>query len=456
MELCFVAMPFGRKSAGTRSVDFDDVYRSIVAPAITAAGLTPLRADEETIGGIIHKPMFERLILCRYAVVDLTFANANVFYELGVRHAARPSSTVLIVGEEIRLPFDVAMLRTLPYKVREDGHVKDALADTTALTAALRVCVEQQAHDSPVYQLLDGIRPLEVPSDKTDVFREQVAYSASTKRSLADARTLGKQNPADGLAQLASIWQSLGDLRVVESGVLIDLLLSLRDLKGFADMLSLIEAFPLVLQQVVMVREQQALALNRLKRRDEAERLLLKLLEERGPSSETLGILGRVYKDQWDDARKQGRELAADGYLVKAIAAYRRGFETDWRDHYPGINAVTLMELKEPPDPERTRMLPVVRYSAERRVLHGTPDYWDWATLVELAVLERDKDGAFNAMSSALAAVRATFEAETTARNLRLIREARELRGEPVKWAGELEGELERVGKGEETGKRAT
>jgi hypothetical protein len=59
-------------------------------PSVVIAGLQPLRADEEVTGGIIHKPMFERLILCEYAVADLTTANANVFYELGVRHAVRP------------------------------------------------------------------------------------------------------------------------------------------------------------------------------------------------------------------------------------------------------------------------------------------------------------------------------------------------------------------------------
>ena len=89
--LCFVLMPFGRKpDAAGRLVDFDAVYRELIAPAIADAKLEPLRADEEMTGGIIHKPMFERLILCEYAVADLTTANANVFYELGVRHVARP------------------------------------------------------------------------------------------------------------------------------------------------------------------------------------------------------------------------------------------------------------------------------------------------------------------------------------------------------------------------------
>jgi hypothetical protein len=78
--LCFVLMPFGQKpdSSGTL-INFDAVYKELIAPAIVEAGMEPLRADEEMTGGMIHKPMFERLILCDYAVADLTTANANVF-----------------------------------------------------------------------------------------------------------------------------------------------------------------------------------------------------------------------------------------------------------------------------------------------------------------------------------------------------------------------------------------
>src|SRR5215470_10215522 len=116
--LCFVLMPFGRKPDGVgRVIDFDAVYRDLIAPAIASADLQPIRADEEMTGGIIHKPMFERLILCEYAVADLTTANANVFYELGVRHAVRAWSTVLIFADGSRLPFDVGLLRGLPYQL---------------------------------------------------------------------------------------------------------------------------------------------------------------------------------------------------------------------------------------------------------------------------------------------------------------------------------------------------
>src|SRR5271168_2694233 len=95
-ELCFVLMPFGRRQDMTgRWIEFDAIYKDLIAPAIADARLEAIRADLEQQGGIIQKSMFERLVLCRYAIADLTAANANVFYELGVRHATRPFSTVL-------------------------------------------------------------------------------------------------------------------------------------------------------------------------------------------------------------------------------------------------------------------------------------------------------------------------------------------------------------------------
>jgi hypothetical protein len=196
------------------------------------------------------------------------------------------------------------------------------------------------------------------------------------------------------------------------------------------------------LADTVMVREQHGFALNRLKRRDEAEAVLLKLVEERGSSSETCGLLGRVYKDQWEDAVRAGSQMLASGYLEKAIEMYLRGFEADWRHAYPGVNAVTLMELRDPPDERRKELLPVVRYGVQRTVAKGKPDYWDYATLLELAVLENNRASAVHALSRALACIREKWEPETTMRNLRLIRESRESRGSANPWAKELEDEL--------------
>jgi hypothetical protein len=88
------------------------------------------------------------------------------------------------------------------------------------------------------------------------------------------------------------------------------------------------------------VREQYGLALNRAGQDDKAERVLTDLINERGPSSEAYGILGRVYKDRWEAAHNAGTKMLARGQLDKAINDYVKGFESDWRDAYPGINAV--------------------------------------------------------------------------------------------------------------------
>ncbi len=436
-ELCFVLMPFGKKpdAAGTL-VDFDAVYQELIAPAIEQADLDPIRADEEMTGGIIHKPMFERLMLCPYAVADLSTANANVFYELGVRHAVRPFSTVLIFSEGGRLPFDVAPLRALPYKLTTVGTPDRAASTQGALTARLNEA-RKNAADSPVFQLVDGLQPLDVSHVKTDVFRERAKYSADTKERLAAAR---KQ----GVDAVRAIEKELGSIPDAESGVVIDLYLSYRGVKAWSDMIALVPKMSEPLAATVMVQEQLALALNRSGNGEGAERILLDLIDRRGPSSETCGLLGRVYKDRWETALKNGDSLLARGLLEKAIANYLRGFEADWRDAYPGINAVTLMELREPPDPRRKHILPVVTYSVGRRIAAGKPDYWDHATQLELAVLAKDENRAGEAAAEALAAIREGWEAETTGRNLRLIREARERRhDEPLPWAKSIEDALE-------------
>jgi tetratricopeptide (TPR) repeat protein len=435
--LCFVLMPFGKKPdpAGVL-IDFDAVYQEIIAPAIRDAGLEPLRADEEVAGGIIHKPMFERLVLCEYAVADLTTANANVFYELGVRHAVRPWCTVPVFGGNSRLPFDVAMLRALPYAIGPDGLPEDAEKSRKARSYLLGVARQSQTRDSPLYQLLEDYPA--VSHEKTDVFRQQVQYAEGIKERLSAARKQG----IDAVRRMEG---ELAPLANQQTGVLIDLYLSYRAVRGWNEMIALAERMPEPVAQTVMVQEQLGLALNRAGRGDEAEKVLIRLIERRGPSSETYGILGRVYKDRWEAAVRAGEKYAARALLDKAIEAYLNGFQADWRDAYPGINAVTLMELREPPDPRREMLIPVVRYAAERH-LAGKPDYWDHATLLELDVLGRKESEAAAWLGKALACVREPWEPETTARNLRLIREARERRGTADAWAAEMEAELEKKG----------
>ncbi|MES2134588.1 MAG: TRAFs-binding domain-containing protein [Bacteroidota bacterium] len=440
--LCFILMSFGKKVSGSSLIDFDDIYRSIIKPAVIAAGLEPVRADEEMTDGIIHKPMFERLILCEYAVADLTGANANVFYELGVRHAIIPYSTILLFADSTRLPFDVSFLRALGYAIDANGKAINAETVSEALTKKLLQSKENKLNDSPLFQLLDNYP--NIAHEKTDVFRDLVEYSKSLKKKLREIRDGGATLP-EKLSQLKQFEKELDDLDDIETGVIIDLFLSYRAVKGFAEMITLIEKMPAPLKATVMVREQYGFALNRLGKRHEAEEILTVLIKERGASSETYALLGRVYKDQWEEACSANNVLLAKGFLRRAIDAYTKGFEADWRDAYPGINACTLMFIEDPDREDLKKLLPVVKFAVSQKIEKQGGDYWDHATLFELDILEKDFVGAEKKLENAASLIREVWEPETTLKNLRMIRKVREAEGDNVEGMIKFEKDLEKL-----------
>jgi hypothetical protein len=474
--LCFVVMPFGKKKDPTRprkpEIDFNAIYEQGIEPAIRDAGLKPKRADQDETGGIIHKAMFEDLLLSDCVVADLTIPNANVYYELGVRHAARQNTTVPIAADHAISPFDISPVRAIRYKIGKDNTFSETQANDLRTTLGdrlkelRRLSRMADAVDSPVFQLVGKFQQSNLPADdrlkrvkdtdtalfellnryagheKTDIFRDYVQYSEKRRNQLEAARK------AADLPALNDIRDEIRPFETVEAGVIVDLYLSYRALSAWDEMIALYEDMPDVLKRTTLVREQLAFALNRRaprepkhpEYRDQALRVLEEVAARIGPASETCGLMGRIYKDLWQEA--EGRP-DAPGLLRKAIDAYASGFEADWRDAYPGINAVTLLDIEGSAESlaRKNRMLPVVRFAVERR-LRGKPDYWDYATLLEIAVLENDEGEARRILSDALAHVRERWEPETTTRNLRLIRETREKRHAAPAWEKDIEDAL--------------
>jgi hypothetical protein len=430
-KICFVDMPFGRKTDphGGAEIDFDQIYQQAIQPAIADAGLCSIRGDREETGGIIHQAMFARLLLSEFVIADLTTANANVFYELGVRHAARPYTTIPIFATTGEIPFDVNMVRAVPYELKKGKLTKKRAAKLRAdIEARIRRALEGPvAKDSPLFQLFERFPGIEISHELTDLFMDQIQVA----REFEDALRVAMQSePKDrALERVKALQASLGDLKSRANDILMKLFLTYRDLGAWDEMVELYEEFPGSLKEAVMARQQLALALNRRAAagdRDRAIRTVRTLIAERGQSAETFGILGRIHKDRYKEAITAD-DPRAPAMLDEAIDAYTRGFECEPADYYPGVNAITLLIQKgtKAAQKEAERLTPLVSFAVARRGGAASDDYWDLATVLELAMIGRDGEAAQAVLAKVLNAAKAAWMANTTADNLSLLLDLR-------------------------------
>jgi MAP3K TRAFs-binding domain/TIR domain len=284
---------------------------------------------------------------------------------------------------------------------------------------------------------------------KKEVITIRSSYSEELKQQLAKIR---QEKNIDNLKNFVV---SLKDIKNQEAGVIVDIFLSYRALakkkEDWEEMADFVTLMPEPLSSTTLVEEQHAFALNRAGHSEEAERILLSLIGKKGPSSERYGLLGGVYKDRWEKEYKEEGKTdnndefhVSEAYLDQAIDAYLKGFENDSRGTNLGINAVILMEKKREPDPRKIDLIPIIKYTVHNKITNGKGDYWDYATLLELAILAKDKEASFNFLAKALTHLREGWEGETTLKNLRILREAREKRNEVLPWTKKIEDSIEK------------
>ena len=152
-KTCFVVMGFGTKTDYTKPKTFnlDKTYRNIIKPAALAAGLECIRADEIAHSGNINVPMYERLLNADVVVADVSTYNCNAFYELGVRHALRPYTTIIISEDGMTFPFDVAQIAVRKYHHLGEGiDYEEVERMKQDLSEAMKTISEKEADDSPV------------------------------------------------------------------------------------------------------------------------------------------------------------------------------------------------------------------------------------------------------------------------------------------------------------------
>lgn len=137
----FVIGPIGDREASdgsegrTAYEEGVQIFEEVIIPACNGFGIDAIRADMISTTGEIPEQIFRQLRDCALVIADLTGANPNVMYELGLRHTT--GKLTIQIGEREKLPFDVAAIRTIMFKRSEAGLVQARKDLAKALAANL-------------------------------------------------------------------------------------------------------------------------------------------------------------------------------------------------------------------------------------------------------------------------------------------------------------------------------
>ena len=155
-------MGFGKKTdySKPKTFDLDKTYQYIIKRAAQDAGLECVRADEIVHVGNINVPMYEQLLKADVVVADVSTYNPNAFYELGVRHALRPYTTIVISEDGLTFPFDVGQIAIRKYHHLGEGiDFEEVERMKNELSEAMKIISEKQMDDSPVCTFIKDLKP---------------------------------------------------------------------------------------------------------------------------------------------------------------------------------------------------------------------------------------------------------------------------------------------------------
>lgn len=296
-------MGFGKKTDYELGMtfDLDATYRAIIEPAAKAAGLRPIRADEVLHSAIIDVKMYEMLLRADVVIADISTGNANALYELGVRHALRPNTTIVMKEDRGKLHFDLDHVNTFQYRhLGEDIGFTEANRARDDLTALVEAAKQAKEPDSPVYTFLPR---LQHPRMSDEEYQELIERAEETQERMSDYLTRGERAFAasDMTAAVAA----------------------------YSDANSLKPGEPYILQRLVLATYKSELP-SKFEALIRAQSLVEGLEPDNSNDPETLGLAGAIRKRLWEDSSDRVQ-------LDYAIKYYGRGFEVR-RDYYNGQN----------------------------------------------------------------------------------------------------------------------
>jgi len=192
LKLCFVIAPIGEPNSDVRKRS-DQVFTHVIEPAAEACGYRAQRPHEIPDPGIITRQIIDRLINDPMVVADLTGHNANVFYELAIRHATR-KPLVQMIEEGEQIPFDVSAVRTIKINHRD---LDSAAAARRELERHIRSAENDPLQvDNPITSAIDLKRLQESGEPQQALMRcprtlSRPGKASNSKRDLGPRRLLG-------------------------------------------------------------------------------------------------------------------------------------------------------------------------------------------------------------------------------------------------------------------------
>ena len=338
-QVAFMVMPFNRKPTGRTEkgvpaeVNFDALWENVYKPVLEQElGYKAVRADRD-VGALIISQMIQRLAIADLVVADITLANANVYYEVGVRHAAKEQGCVLVGADWARPVFDLDQMRQLRFPL-SDGNVtkkKTIKAAVDALRKDLKALVDGV---SPVFDALPGF-PTPDPG-RIKAFADTVD---ELSRFEADAKAVRVAPKAEQGERVRLLVDQYRTRPAVRDAVSLELIRLIRDHLNWQDVLEYVDALPMNVAKLPFVLEQRALALSATGDIPGSIGRFEQLIADHGETSDRWGMLGGRYKRLARLADTPGERAR---YLDQAINAYERGMNVDLNDFYPTSNLPSL------------------------------------------------------------------------------------------------------------------
>jgi hypothetical protein len=435
---CFVVMGFGKKPdfETGRTLDLDLTYEYIIKPSVEAARLKCIRADEIVHSGLIDVPMYEYLLNADVVIADLSTSNKNAYYELGVRHALKPYTTIIICEDGVKtFPFDTNHNLIRQYHHMETGiDYKEVLRFSKLLTEAINKILEEDPRpsDSPVYTFLNNLTPPALAEAMQGV-AEAAAKSAPGSAGGESDGEAGDTATHRVLMQQVEKAQKKSDFVTAKA-----LLSTIREMmkpkdEGMSEDPYIIQQLALVTYKSKLPTPQQAL--------EEARALLEILKPETSNDTETLGLWGAVHKRLW--------EITADpARLDEAVRGYERGFYLR-NDYYNGINLAYLLNIRAAHAASRAEavadfvqagrvrreVIQICEALLKNENLPEADKYWTMATMAEAYLGIGDETNAQQKFQEASAIASADWMKDSTREQMDKLRAM--LKDSPLKYVRE-------------------